>query len=142
MIAIPVKTDKTESAIAPLFGKAKWFAMIEDDGSVVFWKNELKSGRDVVSHFIDNGVTQVIFQDMGGNPFMLLDRAGIACYHAGEGRVLYRDAAEAMKAGELVKVTTANMFDYVEKSQKHSSGEHHHEHDHEHEHHHGEHHHH
>lgn len=133
MIAIPVKTDKTDSAVAPLFGKAKWFALIEETGDVIFWKNDLKSGREVVSRFTEIGVTKVIFQDMGGNPFMLLDRAGIACYHAGEGRTLFKDALAAMKADELVRVNTENMPEYVEKSQKHSSGEHHH---HEHEHHH------
>lgn len=131
MIAIPVKTDKTDSAIAPLFGKAKWFALIDENETVSFWKNGLKSGREVVNHFIETGVSEVIFQDMGGNPFMLLDRAGIGCYHAGEGRVLFEEAAAAMQAGRLTRVTQANMFEYVEKSHKHSGGEHHHgEHDH------------
>lgn len=134
MIAIPVKTDKTESAIAPLFGKAKWFVIIEENGEVIFWKNELKSGREVVNRFIEIGVNNVIFQDMGGNPFMLLDRAGIACHYSGEGRVLFKDAVTALGEAKLTRVTTANMFDYVEKSQKHSSGEHRHDHDHHHEH--------
>ena len=137
MTAIPVKTDKQESAIAPLFGKAKWFALTAEDGTVTFWKNEIKSGREVVEHFKKIGVTKVIFQDMGGNPFMLLERAGIACYHSGEGRVLFDDALGHMKKDALVRVTTANMAEYVEKSQRHSQGEHHHgDHDH------GEHHHH
>jgi predicted Fe-Mo cluster-binding NifX family protein len=135
MTAIPVKTDKTESAVAPLFGKAKWFAIIEETGDIIFWKNELKSGREVVNRFIEIGVTDVIFQDMGGNPFMLLERAGIACHHAGEGRVLFEEAAGEMKAGKLVRVGTDNMSLYVEKSHKHSSGEHHHhDHDHDHDH--------
>jgi predicted Fe-Mo cluster-binding NifX family protein len=135
MTAIPVKTDKTDSAIAPLFGKAKWFALIEKTGDVIFWKNDLKSGREVVNRFVEIGVSRVIFQDMGGNPFMLLDRAGIACFHSGKGRVLFTDALAAMKAETLVKVSTENMFEYVEKSQKHSDGNHHHhDHDHEHEH--------
>lgn len=85
MTAIPVKTDKTESAIAPLFGKAKWFAIIEENGDVIFWKNELKSGREVVNRFIEIGVTNVIFQDMGGNPFLKLEQAGITCYHSVRG---------------------------------------------------------
>lgn len=140
MTAIPVKTDKRESAIAPLFGKAKWFALIEETGGVIFWKNDLKSGREVVSHFTKIGVTKVIFHDMGGNPFMLLDRAGIACYHSGEGRVLFGDALERLKTDTLVRVTPGNMMQYVEKAHKHSGGEHH-EHDHDHEHGHDHHHH-
>ena len=135
MIAIPVKTDKQDSAVAPLFGKAKWFALIDEAGRVSFWKNDLQSGREVVKHFVESGVTKVIFQDMGGNPFMLLDRAGIACYHAGEGRVLFEKAVQAVREGGLTRVTAENMSDYVETSQKHSSGEHRHEHEHEHHHH-------
>lgn len=125
MIAIPVKTDTKESAVTPLFGKAKWFAIIAEDGTVSYWKNEIKSGREVVEYFKKQGVTSVIFQDMGGNPFMLLDRAGIACYHGGEGRVLYEEAYAHMKEGTLVRVTPLNMAQYVEKSHKHSGGEHH-----------------
>ncbi len=29
-IAIPVKMNKENTALAPLFGKAKWFAIVED----------------------------------------------------------------------------------------------------------------
>ena len=130
MTAIPVKTDKEASAVAPLFGKAKWFALIDDAGAISFWHNELKSGREVVNHFQAVGITRVVFQDMGGNPFMLLNRAGISCYHSGEGRVLLTDAVARLQKDELVEVTQQNMADYVERSQRHSKGEHHEGHEH------------
>jgi predicted Fe-Mo cluster-binding NifX family protein len=129
MIAIPVKTNKPESAVAPLFGKAKWFALIDQKGQTTFWKNELKSGREVVDFFTKKGITTVIFQDMGGNPFLKLEQAGITCYHSGEGRILLQDLHDRLLQGELNQVTTQNMASYVEQSQRHSSGEHHH-HDH------------
>ena len=137
MIAIPVKTDKPDTAVAPLFGKAKWFALVDDEGIVTFWRNELGSGRAVVDHFGAQGVTTVIFQEMGGNPFMLLGRAGIACYHAGAGRIVLNDLLDALRAGTLQRVTTANMDDFVEQGRQHAQHDHgahghHHEHEHEH----------
>jgi len=30
LIAIPIKMNKKDAAVAPLFGKAKWFALIKD----------------------------------------------------------------------------------------------------------------
>lgn len=37
-IAIPVKMNKENTALAPLFGKAKWFAIVED-GKVTIEQN-------------------------------------------------------------------------------------------------------
>ena len=43
-IAVPVKMNKDNSAIAPLFGKAKWFAIIEDE-KIMIEKNPAEGGR-------------------------------------------------------------------------------------------------
>ena len=137
MIALPVKTNSPESAIAPLFGKAKWFALVDETGEITFWHNELQSGREVVNHFKTIGVDRVIFQDMGGNPYLLLSNAGIACYHSGHGRVLLKEALEFLNKEALILVTPANMAEYVERPHRHSKeehqtlqhcGDHHHEH--------------
>lgn len=136
MTAIPVKSNTKESAMAPLFGKAKWFAMVADNGEVTFWHNEAKSGRAVVDQFSAMGVKRVIFQDMGGNPFMMLQRAAIACYHAGVGRILFTDALDQYKKGGLTTVTSENMGEFIEKGHKHAkAGAHQHGHDHQHRHH-------
>ena len=116
MIAIPVKTDKPDTAVAPLFGKAKWFALVDDEGIVTFWRNELGSGRAVVDHFGAQGVT---------------------CYHSGAGRIVLNDLLDALRAGTLQRVTTANMDDFVEQGRQHAQHDHgahghHHEHEHEH----------
>ena len=50
-IAIPVKTNRENPAIAPLFGKAKWFAFVED-GEVSIEKNEAEGGVRVVDWLI------------------------------------------------------------------------------------------
>jgi predicted Fe-Mo cluster-binding NifX family protein len=129
VIAIPVKTDKEDTALAPLFGKSKWFALVDGD-AVTFWRNDIQSGREVVDHFKAIGVDTVIFHDMGANPCLLLQRAQIACYHSGKGRVLLKEALTYLKDGVLIEVTPMNMAEFVEKGQKHSSGEHHEHHEH------------
>lgn len=137
MIAIPTKLDRSDSPVAPLFGKSKWFALVNKDGSIEFWRNEIKSGRDVVTALAEKGVTKVIFQEIGGNPFMLLQRQGIECLYAGDGRVLLSQIMVAFRQGNLLHVGLENMHEFVEKSKRHSRGEHHHEHGyHHHEHHH------
>lgn len=125
MLAIPVKTDSLNSAVAPLFGKAKWFALVNANAEVTFWHNELKSGREVVNHFKHIGVDKILFQDMGGNPYLMLNAAGIECFHAGHGRVLFNEAMEYLKNDALIRVSPENMAEYVERPHRHSKEEHH-----------------
>jgi len=39
-LAIPIKMNKENSAIAPLFGKAKWFAIVENDNISIIPNNQ------------------------------------------------------------------------------------------------------
>lgn len=136
MIAIPVKTDKENPAVTTLFGKAKWFAFINGD-KVTIEKNEIMSGRAVVEDFVERGVTKIVFSHMGGNPFMLLQKAKIECFHSGDERILLNDVIEKLKNNQLTKVDGANMADFVEQGNMHNGGgDHHHDHDHDHDHHH------
>lgn len=137
MLAIPVKTASEESAVAPLFGKAKWFAIVDDNGTITFWQNEARNGHAVVEQFKSLGVDHLIFQDMGANPFRLLENAGIECYHSGTGRVTLKDAVSYYENSALIRVYRENMAEYIDLSHKHSKGGHHHE---AHHHHHGHHH--
>lgn len=135
MVAIPVKTNTDQSAVAPLFGKAKWFALIGDEGSVSYWNNTIKSGREVVNHLIAAGVTDVLVQEIGANPFAMLQQAGIQVHHAGTGRVLYVDAHAAFVRGELEAIAMENGDGFVEKSKQRGAEAHggrHHAHRHQH----------
>jgi predicted Fe-Mo cluster-binding NifX family protein len=134
MIAIPVKMNKQDTAVSNLFGKSKYFAFIDGD-NISIEKNETESGRAVVEDFSARGVTEVVFQHMGGNPFMLLQKAKIECYNCGEDRVMLDDVIKMYKNKTLTKVDGTNMADFVEKGKNHSEGhEHHHDHNHEHNH--------
>ncbi|MEA3289686.1 MAG: NifB/NifX family molybdenum-iron cluster-binding protein [Campylobacterota bacterium] len=130
MIAIPVKTDKENPAVTTLFGKAKWFAYVDGE-NVTIEKNDIQSGRAVVEYMVEKGVTKLLFNHMGGNPFMLLQKAKIECFHSGDGRVLLNDVIEKLKSNNLVKVDGTNMSEYVEQGNMHNGGSNH-DHDHNH----------
>ena len=48
MIAIPVKTNKENTAVSTLFGKAKYFALIENN-KIEILKNEQMGGKAVAN---------------------------------------------------------------------------------------------
>ena len=136
MIAIPVKTDKENPAVTTLFGKAKWFAIVDGD-KITIEKNDINSGRAVVEYLISKGVTKLIFNHMGGNPFMLLQKAKIECFYSGKERILLSDVLSKLENDSLVKVDGNNMADYVEQGNMHNGGgdkDHNHEHEHDHKH--------
>lgn len=136
MIAVPVKTNGENPAITTLFGKAKWFALIGKNG-VSIEKNESQSGRKVVDELVKKGVDTLIFNHIGGNPFMLLQKNKIKCFHSGDGRVLLNEALEKLKNDGLTLIDRANMSDFVEQNSMHKNKNHDHDHEHhEHEHHH------
>ena len=121
MIAIPVKTNKENPPVSTLFGKSKWFAFINENGDVSIEANNTQSGREVVEYFVDKGVTQLIFHHMGGNPFMLLQKASIECFQSGGERILLQDVLDAFQHGMLTKVDGSNMADYVEQGNMHNN---------------------
>jgi predicted Fe-Mo cluster-binding NifX family protein len=123
MIAIPVKTNKENPAVSTLFGKAKWFAFIDGD-KITVEKNELQGGRAVVEDFISRRVTQLVFSSMGGNPFMLLQKAEIECFYSGENRILLSDVLAKLRNNELININATNMSDYIEQGGMHKSHDH------------------
>ena len=129
IIAIPVKTKKPDAAVAPLFGKAKQFALVDTEtGETTLWDNELESGRAVAEHFGATGVEAVVVQEMGANPFLLLKNRNIRVFFAGKERITLPEAVEAWKAGKLTEITPENMGSFLKE------GTHQHGHDHGHHH--------
>jgi len=108
-IAIPLKMGKESSAISPMFGHAKWFGMVDDDGEIEIMRNTLDGGMPVVQWLLDNGMTHTITSHMGPGPFRIFIERGIEVYHPGDGRVLLTEAIEKFRAGELERITMANM---------------------------------
>jgi len=108
-IAIPVKMNKENTALAPLFGKAKWFAIVED-GKVTIEQNIADGGRAVIEWLANSGVDSIIMQEMGMSPYKKVQSYGnIKLYHAGFERVLLEDVLQKFEAGTLAELDDEGM---------------------------------
>lgn len=126
MIAIPVKTNKKNPPVSTLFGKSKWFAFIDKEGNIEIEANKTEGGREVVETFINKGVNKLVFHHMGGNPFMLLQKANIECFHDGGERILLEDLLLLLQNNKLTKVDSGNMAAFIEQGNMHKIGHKHH----------------
>lgn len=108
MIAIPVKTEKEEGVVAPLFGHAKYFSFIDEKGNITTHKNTADGGVKVVNWLVSMGVKTVILNHVGEKPFYLLTQGNIEVYFPGNGRIMLHEALENLRNGVLKKVTTEN----------------------------------
>lgn len=125
MIAIPVKTDKEEGVLAPLFGHAKYFSFISDDGSVMTHKNSAEGGVKVVDWLVRMGVKSIILNHVGEKPFHLLTQKSIDIYFAGRDRITLPEVLENLRNGVLEKVTMENYVTLLgEDDHHHDHGSH------------------
>ncbi len=120
-IAIPVKTNKENPAVAPLFGKAKWFALVTD-GNVEIVANPAQGGRAVIEWMINEDVDTIIFQEMGTTPYEMIKAVGtITLFHAGYERMLLSEVLEKFEKNELPLVDDTNIYEIIEYHEgKHS----------------------
>jgi len=123
-IAIPVKMKRENPPLAPLFGKAKWFALIEDN-QVEIVENPAHGGRAVIEWLLGEGVDTIIFQEMGISPYEMVKETGkIELFHAGYDRILLDEALEAFDSNALPLVDDTNITEIlVHHEKKHSHGE-------------------
>ncbi len=109
MVAIPVKTNKEDPAISPLFGHAKWFAFVDEEGNVEIKRNPFDGGINVVSWLLQGGVDKVITKHIGRKPFMLLSSEGVKCYYPGEERITVKEALQKCQKKECEEITLENL---------------------------------
>lgn len=137
-IAIPVKTNNTNPAVSPMFGKAKWFAFVEE-GKVTIEKNSVGGGQAVIGWFADAGVDTIIMQEMGATPYELIKaHGGMKLYHSGLERITLDDLLAKFHAHTLKELDEHTMQEIIahhEGSHTHGDHDHHHHHDHHHAHH-------
>ncbi len=131
-IAIPVKMNKENPAVAPFFGKAKWFAFVED-GEINIEKNEAQGGQAVIEWFNQINVDTIIMQEMGAGPYGVIQKLGtIKVYHSGFERILLNDVLTKFDNHKLSLLDDEVMAKII----AHHEGRHTHDHNHEHDHHH------
>lgn len=63
-IAVPVKSNKEDPAIAPLFGNSKRFAIIEN-GHISIKANPCHGSQAVIEGLSQSGVNVLLVQEMG-----------------------------------------------------------------------------
>jgi len=113
MIAIPLKTNKQNSAVAPLFGKAKWFAFVEN-GNITIEKNEAQGGSSVVKWLLNKGVKTLIMQKISQPPYQMIKEQGsITILYVGSDRIELPEALKKYEANELVILDNTNAPDIV-----------------------------
>ena len=108
-IAIPVKMNKENTALAPLFGKAKWFAIVEDR-KITIEQNPADGGQAVVEWLSQSAVDTIIIQEMGMNPYRKVQSYGnIKLYHAGFDRILLENVLQKFEENALELLDDAGM---------------------------------
>ncbi|WP_456453057.1 NifB/NifX family molybdenum-iron cluster-binding protein [Hydrogenimonas sp.] len=114
MVAMPVKMKREDPPLTTVFGKAKWFAFADEAGRVEIRENPYAgAGPKTVAWLIDSGAQTIITQHIGGNPYMILESAGVKLYYPGEGRMLVSEALEKLKKGECERITRDNIMKYT-----------------------------
>ena len=132
-IAIPVKMNKENSAVAPLFGKAKWFAIVEE-GKITIEQNQANGGRAVIEWFNSMNIDTIIMQEMGEGPYEMIRQLGkMKIYHCGFERILLQEVLQKFEANELALLDDAGMAKIIEHHEiKHAHDHHDHDHNHDH----------
>ena len=116
-LAIPVKMNRENSAIAPLFGKAKWFAIVED-GEISIIPNNQSGGQAVMELFDEMKVEALLIQEMGIAPYEKAKALGIMLYHTGFDRILLNDALEKLSNNDLEILDDTNMDKIIQHHEK------------------------
>jgi len=114
MIAVPIKLNKQDSAVAPLFGKAKWFAFASEEGEITIEKNEAKGGLEVVSWLLEKGVDVLLMQKMSKSPYEIIQEEGsITIFYVGKERIELKEALKKYADESLVIVDDSNAHEII-----------------------------
>jgi len=117
-LAIPVKMNKENPAIAPLFGKAKWFAIVKD-GETTIIPNNQSGGQAVIEWLYEMKVDALLIQEMGQNPYQKIkDYGTMALYHTGFDRILLNDVLDKFENNKLEILDDTNMDKIIKHHEK------------------------
>ena len=123
-LAIPVKTNKENPAVAPLFGKAKWFAIVKD-GEINIFPNNQSGGKAVIEWLYEMKIDAILIQEMGVSPYEKVKELGLMLYHTGFERILLNEVLEKFNNNKLEILDDINMNKIIKHHEKqHTSHEH------------------
>jgi len=116
-LAIPIKMNKEDSAIAPLFGKAKWFAIVNDDKIDIFPNNQ-SGGQAVIEWLSEMKIDALLIQEMGVSPYAKVKELGLMLYHTGFERILLSEVLNKFKNNDLEILDDTNMDKIIKHHEK------------------------
>ncbi len=114
-LAIPVKMNRENPPVAPLFGKAKWFAIIDKDKINIIANNQ-SGGRAVVDLLYEMNINALLIQEMGIVPYERVKEYGnMAIYHTGFKRILLNDVLKKFENDELELLDDTNIENIIKR---------------------------
>ncbi|SFV61935.1 hypothetical protein MNB_SV-9-1205 [hydrothermal vent metagenome] len=123
-LAIPIKMNKEDSAIAPLFGKAKWFAIVKDDKIDII----PSGGQAVIEWLSEMKIDALLIQEMGVSPYAKAKELELMIYHTGFERILLSEVLKKFKNNDLEILDDTNMDEIIKHHEKrhprHENGHH------------------
>lgn len=122
MTVFPVKTNKENSAISPLFGKAKYFAFY-DGKNVSIEENLCNGGGQVIDWFKEKGVNNMVIKEMGIKPYKKTQNSNMKIFYSGDERILTNELIEKINSNTLKELNEIEMLDIIKKhesSHKHT----------------------
>ncbi len=112
-IAIPVKTNKEDASITPVFGRAKWFKFVEN-GQVSVERSEASDGVGVIEWLLQLGVDTLIIKNISTPPYQMAKEDGrITIYYAGDEKIAIDELIQKCTNNELVVINDTNSDDLV-----------------------------
>lgn len=100
MIAIPLNNEEENSGLSKKFGKAKYFAFINNN-KIEILKNEQEDKKAVVSWLKDKNVNILIAFHVGEKTFQNLKDNGIKVYFSGTNKIKIDEVLLKYADGEL-----------------------------------------
>ncbi|WP_164967758.1 NifB/NifX family molybdenum-iron cluster-binding protein [Halarcobacter bivalviorum] len=117
MITFPVKTNKENAAVSPLFGKAKYFAFYDGE-NLTIEENTLKHGAPLIDWFLNKGVKDIIIKEMGINPYKKIEATSMNVYYAGDNRITISELISKYNNKELELLDNKKMEVIIKKHEK------------------------
>jgi len=123
MITFPVKTNRENAAVSPLFGKAKYFAFYDGE-NISIEANPYSNGAAIVDWFKQKGVENLIIKEMGVNPYKKLKQTNINIFYAGDKRIEISELIKEFEENKLEKLNEEKILEIIKKHEKSHSHSH------------------
>ncbi len=118
MIAIPIQKEEKNPVFVQLFGKARLFLFIDEDGSRQIEVNSLFNGVKLVEYFTQKGVRKLIVNHIGKQPLLSLQKTDIECFYTQDVRKTVNELLKDLENNKLEKITDKNIDNFLENKRQ------------------------